>query len=233
VAAFLVIGLSGLISWGSASHYGRNGQGGPVDPLQILRGTWVFGLLALIVLGVLVVSNEYANGLIGATLVSTPKRARLLIAKICVFTVVTFVVAEVISFASFFLSHAIISAYPAVPNNLWITDHNVLRAVIGAGIYATLVGLVGLGAGSLLRHTAGGISACVGFILILPGLLSLLPSSWSNPIEEYWPTEAGHRVMAVIQAPNTLTAWWGTGDLVLFVVVLLVAAGYVLVKRDA
>jgi hypothetical protein len=50
---------------------------------------------------------------------------------------------------------------------------------------------------------------------------------------EYWPTQAGSQLEEVNRQAHSLTAWWGTGDLTLFVVLLLVAAGYLVVKRDA
>jgi hypothetical protein len=37
----------------------------------------------------------------------------------------------------------------------------------------------------------------------------------------------------VTRQAHALTAWWGTADLALFVLVLLVIAGYALVKRDS
>lgn len=231
VAALLVVGLSALISFAVAQNHAKAGADALLHPLHIIQSGWELGLLAFMVLGVLVVSNEYSSGLISATLLSTPKRTRVLAAKVIVFTIMAFVVGEVMSFANFFLSHAIIANYP-FPDP-WITDNNVLRSVIGWGILAALGGLIGLGAGALLRHTAGAIASCVGFIFILPGVLSALPSSWSNPIEEYWPTNAGGRVTELTQGAHTLTAWWGVGDLLLFVAVLITAAGVLLVKRDA
>jgi len=230
VAALLVVGLSALISFAVAQNHAKAGPDALAHPLHIIQSGWDLGLLAFMVLGVLVVSNEYSSGFISATLMSTPKRARVLAAKTIVFTVVVLVASEAMSFVNFFVSHAIIAAYP-FPDP-WITDNNVLRSVIGWGIVATLAGLIGLGAGTLLRHAAGAIASCVGFLFVLPGVLSALPSSWSNPIEEYWPTNAGTRLTELTQSAHTLTAWWGAGDLLLFVVVLLLVAGTVLVKRD-
>jgi len=234
IAAVFVIGLSALASFliaaNESSELKHNGS--IPTPLQTIQGGWSLGLLAFMVLGVLAISNEYSSGLIGVTLLATPKRSRMLVAKVIVFSVSMFVAAEVMSFINFFVGHAIISAYPAFPN-VSLTDHLVLRVVIGVGIYSTLVGLLGMGAGALLRHTAGAVVACVGFIFILPGILSALPNSWSNPIGEYWPTEAGRRIILLEHGPNTLSAWWGTADLALFIVIVLLVAGYALAKRDA
>ncbi len=233
IAAVLVIGLSALASFLIAANEPSELKHGSIPaPLQTIQGGWSLGLLAFMVLGVLTISNEYSSSLIGVSLLATPKRSRLLLAKVIVFSVTMFVVAEVMSFINFFVGHAIISAYPDYPN-VSLTTHLVLRVVIGMGIYVTLVGLLGLGTGALLRNTAGSIVACVAFLFILPGILSALPDSWSNPIGEYWPTEAGRRLIVLDHGPNTLSAWWGTADLAAFIVVLLLIAGYALSKRDA
>ena len=167
-----------------------------------------------------------------ADLLATPKRLRLLSAKAAVFAVMAVVSGEVVSFVNFFVSRAIASGYALFPDPA-IGDHNVLRAVIGMGLDAGLAGLMGLGLGTLLRSTAWSITTAVAITFVLPLIFSFLPSSWSNPILEYWPTEAGSQLEEVNRQAHALTAWWGTGDLALFVFLLLALAGYLLVKRDA
>ncbi len=229
LTALFAIGLSALACLLTASH-GRQPRTPPT--LSIIQGGWELGLLAIMVLGVMAVTNEFSSGLIVSTYLATPRRSRVLIAKVVVFTSVVLVTTEVVSFADFFVGHAIIAAYPSFPN-VGISFPNVLRAVVGMGIYTTLLGLVGMGAGAVVKHTAGGIAACVGFIFILPGVLSALPASWSNPIGKYWPTEAGRQVVLLTHGPNSLSAWWGTAVLGAFVVALLLAAGYLMDRRDA
>jgi ABC-2 type transport system permease protein len=233
VAALLVIGLSALITFVIAANESSELKHGSIPtPLNAIQVGWFFGQFAFMVLGVLAISNEYSSGLIGVTLLATPKRSRMLVAKVIVFSVSMFVIAEVMSFINFFVGRTILSAYPAYPN-VSLTSHLVLRVVIGTGIYVTLLGLFGLATGALLRNTAGAIVAGVAFLLILPAILSALPDSWSNPIGEYWPTRAGERLMEIAHGPNTLSAWWGTAEFALFIVVLLLIADFALSKRDA
>ncbi len=228
LAGLFAVGLSALVCFLVASH---GAQPNTPAPLQVIQGGWELALLSVMVFGVMAVTNEFSSGLAVSTYLATPKRTRVLVAKVVVFTVVVLVATEVFSFVDFFLGHAIISAYPAFPD-VSLSDSNVLRSVVGMGIFATLLGLLGMGAGAIIRHTAGGIAACVGFIFILPGLLSALPASWSNPIGEYWPTQAGRRLIRVAQGAHDLTAWWGAADLAAFVLVLLVAAAVVLDRHD-
>jgi ABC-2 type transport system permease protein len=232
VTALIGIGLSGLITLAVASNPAHAGADALNHPLRIIQAGWGLCFLAFEVLGVLVVTNEYSSGMISETLLATPRRLRVLMAKVLVFVLLVFVVGEVISFINFFVGHAIISAYPPFPN-VALNSHNVLRAVIGQGLDAALIGLIGLSLGAILRHTAGAITASVAVLFVLPLVLMALPASWEQPVEEYWPTEAGSQLEQVTRQAHALTAWWGTGDLVLFVAVLLVIAGYALVKRDA
>jgi ABC-2 type transport system permease protein len=217
VIAVMVVGLSGLITLAVVSNH-RHGTRVTTDPVGILQSAWFLGLLAFMVLGVLVMT--------------TPKRLRVLTAKAVVFAITALVVGEVVSFVNFFVSHAIASGYALFPDPA-LADHNVLRAVIGMGIDAALAGLMGLALGGLLRSTAWSITAGVAITFVLPLIFNFLPSSWSNPLLEYWPTQAGSQLEEVTRQSHALTAWWGTGDLALFVLLLLVAAGYLLVERDA
>jgi ABC-2 type transport system permease protein len=231
VIAVMVVGLSGLITLAVVTNH-RHGAQVVTDPVGILQSAWFLGLLAYMVLGVLVMTSEYSSGLIGPTLLATPKRMRVLTAKATAFAVTALVTGEVVSFVNFFVSHAIASGYALFPDPS-LGDHNVLRAVIGMGIDGGLAGLMGLALGALLRNTAWGITTGVAITFVLPLIFNFLPSSWSNPLLEYWPTQAGSQLEEVNRQAHALTAWWGTGDLTLFVILLLAAAGYLLVKRDA
>lgn len=231
VTALLVVGLSALITWAA---YGAPTHGKRVltNPVGIIQVGWFFGLLAIAILGVMVISNEYSSGMIVSTFLATPKRARVLLAKVVVFGVVMTIVGEVMSFVNFFVGQAIISGFPRYYDPS-LSDKNVLRAVVGMGLDAALAGLMGLALGTLLRHAAGAIAVAVGIVFVEPIVAAFLPSSVQNPLNEYWPTQAGSQLEEVSRQSHALTAWWGTGDLVLFIIVLLLAAGLALLKRDA
>lgn len=47
-------------------------------------------------------------------------------------------------------------------------------AILGAGLYLTLIGLLAVGLGFLVRSTAGGIATLFGVVLVLPLLTNLL-----------------------------------------------------------
>jgi len=73
----------------------------------------------------------------------------------------------------------------------------------------------------------------VALLLVLPGIAAALPTSWSNPIEQWWPTNAGQQVAVIVRDAHTLPAWTGLLDMAVFVGVVLTAAFVVLERRDA
>ena len=230
VTAFLVVGLSALITWASVAspHHGTQAI---TNPVGVIQAGWGLGWLAFEVLGVLVITNEYSSGMIASTFLATPKRLRVLAAKGAVLSAVVGLISLVMTFINFYVGHAVLSAYPEFSDPS-LGGRNVLRAVLGMALTSTLMALIGFAVGAIVRHTAGGITASVAVLFVLPLILEALPTSWRNPVEEYWPTQAGSQLEEVNRQAHALTAWWGTGDLALFVAVLVVVAGWFTVHRD-
>ena len=122
-------------------------------------------------LGVITVTGEYTSGLIRGTFVATPQRAQVLAMKALVFTVVVWACCTAMSFAAFFLGQSVLS--PA--KHVGIGDPGVLTAVFGAGLYLTLVGLLGMFIGVLVRRTPAALAALFGLLAVLPIVFIEIP----------------------------------------------------------
>lgn len=70
-------------------------------------------------------------------------------------------------------------------------------------------------------------------LFVLPGVAQALPASWRQPVEKYWPTQAGSQLFAVHRDAHTLSAWAGFGVMCLFVAIVLGVALVLLGRRDA
>lgn len=201
------------------------------DPVSfILGGGFQLSQLTICVLGVLFIASEYSTGAIRASLLAVPKRTPMLAAKCVVFAVVVFVIGEVVAFPTFFLGAAIVHKKAPVS----LSDPGVFRAVIGAGLYLAVLGLFALAIGALLRHTAGGITGVIGFVLVLAPLAQLLPGSVGKHIHAYLPSEAGRLIGQSTQSTDDLLSpWQGFGVFCLWTAVLLGVAAWLLNRRDA
>jgi len=233
----ITIGLTALFSWLTVSnwngpHAAARDARVATDPVGFILGAGLnLGQLTICVLGVLVISTEYSTGVIRASLLAVPKRLPMLAAKGVVLTGLLFVVAEIVCFCSFFAGSAILHSH--VPVSLG--DNDVTRAVIGAGLALTVLGLFSMAIGGLIRHTAGAITTTIGIVFVLPILAGLLPSSWGAHVNGYLPEQAAS-VVAEQHAPaggNVLSAWEGFGVFCIWTALLLVACAILLRRRDA
>jgi hypothetical protein len=231
IAAVLGIGLGAVLSAVAANHYATDpGIHFGWNPTDHSLRSLLIAQLAFAILGVMVVTGEYSTGLIRTSLAAVPKRTRMMGMKALVLTTVALIAGEVISFVTFFVGQALLAG--KAPSAA-IGDHNVFRAVAGAGLYLALLALLGVALGVLLRHAAAAIGTIVAILLVLPGIAQALPSSWSQPIEKFWPTNAGTQVAMVVRDAHTLPAWAGFGVMALFVAVVLTVALVLLDRRDA
>jgi hypothetical protein len=231
-AAVLGIGLGALISALAGNHYNQMSLSDRQiwDPTSISGSGLGIAQLAIGILGVMLITSEYSTRAIASTLAAVPRRGRLLTAKATVILAMAFIAVEIIIFAAFFIGQALISGHAPTAA---LGDPGVLRALIGGGLYGALLGLLGLGLGTILRHAAGAIAVLVAILFVLPGIAAALPKSIENVVQEYWPTEAGQQVTSVIRTAHTLSPWAGLGVFALFVAIVSAVAWYTLNRRDA
>lgn len=230
---FLGIGISALVTALTRSHWSSMnfGERATFDaPATSLIGLF-FDQFVVGVLGVLVISAEYSTGTIRATFSAAPNRSRVFVAKIFVFGILSFVVAEFTSFVAFFLGQFLLSS-PATHATL--SSPGALRAVFGGGLYLCLLGLFAMGLGTIIRHTAGAISAYVATLLVLPIIAQALPGQLSIDIRRFMPDRFGVDIITTRGGdPNFFSPWVGMLILAIYVVVLLVFGASLLEKRDA
>jgi hypothetical protein len=201
-----------------------------VNPVDFsLRGSFL-AQLAIGVLGVLLITGEYTTGMIRATVSAVPKRLPVLWAKLGTFAVVGSVVMVAASLVAFLSGQAILSSKGI---GVSLFEHNVVRVVIGTGLYLTLVGLLGMALGFIIRNTAGAITALFGIILILPILGDVLPPDWASHVVPYLPSVAGQAVTAVHTDPGSLAPWTGFALFAGYVAVAIAGAALSLRRRDA
>ncbi|SEG57752.1 hypothetical protein SAMN05216223_106359 [Actinacidiphila yanglinensis] len=188
-----------------------------------------FAQLALGVLGVLVTAGEYSTGMIRSSLAAVPRRLPVLWSKAAVFGLVALAVALVGVFVAFFFGSHIVSGTPAA---IGFSHAGVVRSLLGAALYLGLVGVIGTALGSLLRSVAGGISVLVAALMLVPGLASLLPSSWRDDVTRFLPSNAGESMFALTHDSTSLSP--GAGLLVFlgWTALALAGAAYRLLRSD-
>ncbi|MBO0820539.1 MAG: ABC transporter permease, partial [Nocardiopsaceae bacterium] len=200
VGVGLAIGICSAVSatWKSSS-VGLDGASTSLSMFGIL------GPLILMVLGSLVVTSEYSNGMIRTSLTAQPRRVQLFAGKLIVFTGVALITALVTSFLSFAIGQGILSS---TGESQSLSDPNVMRAVLGAALYVTVLGMMAYAIGTILRHTAGTIATTAGLFFVLPMITNFLPSSVQDDVMKWLPTAAAGPLLETVQtAPSFFSPW--------------------------
>jgi ABC-2 type transport system permease protein len=194
------------------------------------------GLLLTGVLGVMMMTSEYTSGMIRATLAAVPGRPLLLAAKAAVFGVVALGAGEAASFISFLAGGAALRHGIAAPS---LAQPVVLRAVVLAGASFSLIGLLGLGLGAIIRHTAAAIAVLVGGVYLAAQLAGAVAQGAAGYMPVLIIANSLTTTKPETCAPNSalcphfLSAWAGLGVLCLYAAVALATGAWLLARRDA
>jgi ABC-type transport system involved in multi-copper enzyme maturation permease subunit len=233
VAVVLMIGISALFSAVTASQYHTfdAADRATFNPVSISLSGMMFAVVAFGVLGVLMISGEYSTGMIRSSLTAVPRRLPVLWGKLAVFAGVIFSISLVASFICFFLGQALLSSHHL---GVSIAAPGALRSIIGAALYGTVAGMIGVALGALFRNTAAGIATFAGVFFVIPPLTGLLPASISDHLSQYLPSYAGDALWGGARSvTNALSPWTGFAVLCGYAVVVIAAAALRLRRVDA
>ncbi|WP_405938886.1 ABC transporter permease [Streptomyces sp. NBC_00726] len=201
------------------------------DPTLISFSGMILGQLAMVVFGVLVVGTEYSSGMIRTSLAAVPQRATFLLSKMLVAGALALGVGLVTSFVTFFLGQALLGDHGTD-----IGADNVLRAVVGGGLYMGLIALFSMGVAAMLRSSMLSLGILMPFFFLVSQILSAVPGA--KNVARYFPDQAGSKIMQVV--PHAMNSdagpygpWAGLLIMVGWVAAAVLGGFLVLKKRDA
>ncbi|MEU1279192.1 ABC transporter permease [Streptomyces sp. NPDC005805] len=201
------------------------------DPTFISFSGTILGQLAMVVFGVLVVGTEYSSGMIRTSLAAVPQRATFLFSKIAVAGVLALVVGMITSFLTFFVGQALLGEHRTT-----IGADNVLRAVVGGGLYMGLIAVFSMGVAAMLRSSMLSLGILMPFFFLVSQILISVPGA--KDVARFFPDQAGSKIMQVV--PNALDSddtpygpWGGLGIMLIWVAAALIGGYLVMRKRDA
>jgi ABC-2 type transport system permease protein len=229
MAVTISIGLGAVLCISQANQWASMTaqQRRTFDPTACsLGGFFLVGAVLLGALAVRTVTAEYSTGMIRTTFTAMPTRRLVLAAKAAVTAAFVFPVALLAVVVSFAVGQAVF-----VGKHLQVSfgHPGVLQAMVFAALGVSIVALIGVGLGGLIRHTA---AATTALVLIIVGGVTLgqfLPAG----LRQYLPGTALEAAVTVHRSAGLLKP--GTAIIVLgvYAVVALVAASLRVAYRDA
>ena len=226
-AAFAVtIGLCGYMILDGEMLGSEQGQAIPFGWTAI----YPVGMLVLVILGVLSITNEYANGSIRTSVVAAPRRTGMLLAKATVLTSVTAVLGALTS-VLLYLVLQVAGTVPAA-QGLSLFDPEMFWGVLGGTLVLPYGALFGIMLGGLVRHAAGAIVLYFCAFQMGPQIFpAFLPESLVGVLD-YLPLAA----IDVLRSGGLVTEPYGTGTSVVILLAWIAVVGgstwWLLKNRD-
>lgn len=181
------------------------------------------------VLGALVMTAEYTNGMIRTSFIASPRRVTVLGAKAVVAAVALFTVTLLAAVLAFVVGTLMLDGDTYARGEPW-------PALLGVALALTASGLLGLAVGTVVRHSAGAIAGVVAIIL-LPSLFGPLFGDLQRWVGGASPSGTLQKFTQTSDAsPETVGAlgpWPSLLILFLYATVALAASGWLLRSRDA
>jgi hypothetical protein len=221
-----------------------DGVGG--DPTEVLSSSTLFGLIAMVIVGVMFITAEYRRGLIRTTFAAAPHRGRVLAAKAVVLAAVTFAVGLVATAIALPVGESVLRS-----GGNWIPPVPVfteVRIVVGTAAVLAVASVLALAIGAITRRGVTAVSTVI-VLIVLPFLLviipGVLPAGVQHGLVRIFPAAAFavqqafpayHQVLAAYTPGSgyfPLAPLAGFAVLCAWTAVALAVAVYLLRRRDA
>lgn len=197
-----------------------------------LGGGFYLTQFTVVALATLFVTSEYSSGSIRSTLLWTPVREHVALAKAAVLLPVLFAFGAEVAGVGMGLSGVLMDGH-GLPTSLSAGA----TAALGMGAYFALLGVLCTGFGWALRSAVGTLVAVI--VLLAPLPIILTSFGWAAAAD-YFPGIAGINSMIVAGAPSPLTGapppyapWVGVLICAAWAAAALLAGTAVLRRRDA
>ena len=224
LAGALALAFTGLVDLSQVSLSPQQRHGFDATSASL------FGvIIAATLLGALAVrtvTSEYATGMIRATFSAMPARRLVLAAKAATVAAFVLPIALLCDVAGFELGQRIFAAKHL---QVALSHPGVPRAIVFGAVAASLVALIGVGLGGLIRHTAGATTALTLIVVGGVTLGQLLPAG----LRQYLPGTAIQAAITVHRSGGLLTPGAAIAVLGAYAAVALTAAMIRVAHSDA
>jgi ABC-2 type transport system permease protein len=233
----LVLGGCALVGGFAALFTGfagaeQNGQPGlpPVGSPQFEHAALAVGTNAsalLLILGIIGTTQEYRHRTATPTFLTTPRRGRVVAAKLIAYALAAIPFAVVILATGVLVVEIYAGARGAAPS---LTDRDNLRILAGAGAALVIYAVIGVGVGALLRNQVGAIVGALVYLYVVEPIVRSIPAT--SGAYKWMPGGALEAMTATLQGPDLLQPWQGALLLLGYGLVAALLGTLLAVRRD-
>jgi ABC-2 type transport system permease protein len=202
-------------------------DGAQFDPATLAFYGLNFGHVAVIVFAVLLTAGEYTRRTIHASLAAVPRRGVFLAAKLAVGTGLVLVTAAITAVATLLATQRFMGSYAVT-----LATPGMLRSTIAAALYPTLLAVICMSVGVVLRDQTAALSLLVPFFFLVSPVLELVPGLQKAAV--FLPDRAGEVAIRLHSRPvDVFGPVVGLVILAAWAALAVLGAWLVMSRRDA
>jgi ABC-2 type transport system permease protein len=193
---------------------------------QLAFATAANVVVLFLILGIIGMTQEYRHRTATPTFLTTPRRGRVVIAKLLAYALAAVPLALLVLAVNVLVVYVHAGARGASPE---LTGDN-LRVLASSGLALVVYAVIGVGIGALLRNQVGAIVGALVYLFVVEPIIRQIPAT--APAYRWMPGGALEALTATFDGPDLLEPWQG-GLLLLGYGLVAALLGTVLaVRRD-
>jgi ABC-2 type transport system permease protein len=179
-----------------------------------------------LILGIIGMTQEYRHRTATPTFLTTPKRGRVVAAKLVGYALAAVPLALVVVAVNVLVVWIHAGARGTAPS---LTDDN-LTVLATSGLALVIYAVIGVGLGALLRNQVGAIVGGLVYLFVVEPIIRSIPAT--ADFYKWLPGGALEALTATFQGPELLERWQGGLLLIGYGLVAAVLGTFLAVRRD-
>jgi ABC-2 type transport system permease protein len=225
-ACVLSAGFAALIT-GLAGQSGGPAAVGTREFEQTVLGLAGNGAILALIMGIIGITQEYRHRTATPTFLTTPRRGRVVAAKLLAYLLAGVPFALVVCVVTVLVVEVYAGARGAAPS----LDSDNLQVLLGAALSIVLYAVIGVGVGALFRNQVGAIVGSLVYLFIIENIVGGI--SAISGVYKWLPGGATSALTATTEGPSDLLNQWQGGLLLLaYGLVFSVLGTLLAVRRD-
>ena len=231
-ACVLVAGFVVLFTSFAGSTQGGGPGGGALPPVgteqyeQLVLATGANVTVLFLILGIIGMTQEYRHRTATPTFLTTPRRGRVVIAKLAAYALVAVPFALVVLAVNYGVAAVAAGARGAVPA---LSGEN-LQVLANSGLALVIYTVIGVGLGALVRNQVGAIVGGLVYLFVVEAIVRQI--SAIADAYKWLPGGALEALTATLPGPDLLERWQGGLLLLGYGLVAALLGTLLAVRRD-
>jgi len=185
------------------------GDGPPLPPIgsaayeQAALAVAANATVLMLILGIIGMTQEYRHRTATPTFLTTPRRGRVVVAKLLAYTLVAIPLAVVVVGTNI----AVVMTYAGARGDAPSLTGDNLRVVAGALAALVVYTVIGVGVGALLRNQVGAIVGALVYLFVVEQVIQAIPAI--NDVYKWLPGGALSAMTSTLNEVELLEPWQG------------------------